>query len=329
MSIRIAGTGSYLPERILTNADLEKMVETSDEWIRSRTGIVERHIAKPEESASSMARYAVEHALEAASISPADLDIIIVASTTPDYIFPNTGCCLQSMIGAEKAFCFDLSAACSGLLYGFSVAAALLKTNRNYRYAMVCGTEKLSQIIDWQDRNTCVLFGDGASAILLEHTDDGNDDDPLPAAALASDGRYADTLIIPAGGSRIPITPELIEQRQHFVQMKGKETFKLAVNCMVSASRQILEETGHTTADLALVIPHQANRRITQAVAVRLGVAPEIVVDNIDRCANTSSATIGIALDEVARSGRMKRGDLVLLTAFGSGLTWGSMLFRY
>ena len=329
MSIRIAGTGSYLPERILTNADLEKMVETSDEWIRSRTGIVERHIAKPEESAGSMAKIAVEHALEAASISAAELDLIIVASTTPDYIFPNTGCCLQSMIGAEKAFCFDLSAACSGLLYGFSVASALLKTNRKYRYAVVCGTEKLSQIIDWEDRNTCVLFGDGAGAILLEHVDDGKDDDPLPASVLASDGRYGDTLIIPAGGSRQPITPELLAQRQHYVQMKGKETFRLAVNSMVSSSRQILEETGHTTADLALVIPHQANRRITQAVAARLEVDPAIVVDNIDRCANTSSATIGIALDEVARSGRMKRGDLVLLTAFGSGLTWGSILFRY
>lgn len=329
MSIRIAGTGSYLPERVLTNADLEKMVETSDEWIRSRTGIGERHIAKQEESASSMAKIAVERALEAAALPASELDLIIVASTTPDYIFPNTGCCLQNLIGAEHAFCFDLSAACSGLIYGLAVAAAMLKTNRKYRHAVVCGTEKLSQLIDWEDRNTCVLFGDGAGAILLERIDDGNDDDPLPAAALASDGRSGETLIVPAGGSRMPITPELIAQHQNCIRMKGKETFKLAVNSMVSASRQILEETGYTTADLALVIPHQANRRITQAVAARLEVAPEIVVDNIERCANTSSATIGIALDEVARSGRMKRGDLVLLTAFGSGLTWGSMLFRY
>ena len=329
MSIRIAGTGSYLPKRILTNADLEKMVETSDEWIRSRTGIVDRHIAEPEESASSMAKIAVERALEAAGRPASDIDLIIVASTTPDYIFPNTGCCLQHLIGAQKAFCFDLSAACSGFIYGLSVASSMLKANRKYRYAVVCGSEKLSQSIDWNDRNTCVLFGDGAGAVLLERVEDGRDDDPLPSATLASDGNYEDTLIIPAGGSRLPITPELIAQHQNCIQMKGKETFKFAVNCMVASSRQILEETGYTTDDLDLVIPHQANRRITEAVAVRLGVAPEIVVDNIDRCANTSSATIGIALDEVARSGRMKRGDLVLLTAFGSGLTWGSMLFRY
>ena len=329
MSIRIAGTGSYLPERILTNADLEKMVETSDEWIRSRTGIVERHIAKPEESASSMAKIAVERALEAAALPAAEIDLIIVASTTPDYSFPNTGCCLQHRIGAGKAFCFDLSAACSGLLYGLAVAVSMLKTNRKYHYAVVCGSEKISQSIDWEDRNTCVLFGDGAGAILLERVDDGCDDDPLPAATLGSDGTYGDTLIVPAGGSRMPITRELIDQRQNCIKMKGKETFKFAVNCMVSSSRQILAETGYTTGDLALVIPHQANRRITQAVAARLEVPPEIVVDNIDLCANTSSATIGIALDEVARNGRMKRGDLVLLTAFGSGLTWGSMLFRY
>ena len=329
MSIRIAGTGSYLPERILTNADLEKMVETSDEWIRSRTGIAERHIAAPEESASSMAKIAAERALEAAGIAAGELDLIIVASTTPDYVFPNTGCCLQNLIGAKKAFCFDLSAACSGLIYGLTVASSMLKTNRKYRYAIVCGSEKLSHIIDWSDRNTCVLFGDGAGAVLLERTDDGKDDDPLPAAALASDGRCAETLIIPAGGSRMPLSPELLAQHQNCIRMKGQETFKLAVNSMVSASRQILEETGYRPSDLALVIPHQANRRITQAVAARLEVDPSIVVDNIEYCANTSSATIGIALDEVVRNGRLKRGDLLLLTAFGSGLTWGSMLLRY
>ena len=240
------------------------------------------------------------------------------------------GCCLQNLIGASKAFCFDLSAACSGLIYGLEVASSILKSNRKYRYAVVCGSEKLSQIIDWEDRNTCVLFGDGAGAVLLERTDDGgDDDDPLPAAALASDGRYAETLIVPAGGSRIPITPEAIARHQHRIHMKGQETFKLAVNSMVSASRQILEETGYSTGDLALVIPHQANRRITQAVAARLEVDPAIVMDNIEYCANTSSATIGIALDEAIRNGRLKRGDLVLLTAFGSGLTWGAMLFRY
>jgi len=328
MSIRIAGTGSYLPERIVTNADLEKMVDTSDEWIRTRTGIAERHIASPEQAASDLAKEAALKALEAAGADAGDIDLIIISSTTPDFNFPNTGCCLQQKINASKAFCFDLSAACTGFIYALEVATSLLKSNKKFRYALVCGTEKLSDIVDWTDRNTCVLFGDGAGAFLLESVDDGCDD-ILPASCLASNGEFSDTLKCPSSGSRMPVTPETIAQKLHCIHMEGRETFKLAVTAMVNSSRQVLEETGHTIEEVALIIPHQANRRIIQAVANRLGVGDDRVVDNIEFSANTSSATIGIAFDEAVRSGRLKRGDLVLLTAFGSGLTWGSLLLRY
>jgi 3-oxoacyl-[acyl-carrier-protein] synthase-3 len=328
MSIKIAGTGSYLPERKLTNSDLEKMVDTNDEWIRTRTGIIERRISTPQECASDLAKPASERALEAAGISADQLSVIIVSTTTPDHIFPNTACCLQHKIGAKNAFCFDLSAACSGFIYGLQVAVSLLKTNKNYRYALVCGSEKLSGIVDWDDRNTCVLFGDGAGAMVLEKVDDGIDD-ILPASCLASDGQHSQTLIVPSSGSAMPITHERLDEKLNCIHMAGQETFKLAINSMVSASLQLLQETGHTIDDLALVIPHQANRRIIQVVASRLGVDKDKMMDNIEYRGNTSSATIGIAFDEAVRSGRLRRGDLVLLTAFGSGLTWGSLLLRY
>ncbi|MBQ6352417.1 MAG: ketoacyl-ACP synthase III [Lentisphaeria bacterium] len=326
MSIYIAGTGSYLPERVLTNADLEKLVDTSDEWIRVRTGIEERHIAAADQSSGDMAKIAAERALEAAGITGADLSAIIVASTTPDHILPNTACLLQRALGCRPILCYDLSAACSGLLYSLENATALMRANKKYRYVLVCGAEKLSCIVDWSDRNTCVLFGDGAGAFVLENRDG---DDHLPASCLGADGNYADTLMLPAGGSRNPASFETVEQRMHFIKMKGKETFKLAIKAMYESSNQVLAESGVSPEQVALVIPHQANRRIIQAVAQRLAVPPERVFDNVNRYGNTSAASIGIAFDDAVRSGRLKRGDLVLLTAFGSGLTWGAMLLRY
>jgi 3-oxoacyl-[acyl-carrier-protein] synthase-3 len=327
MSIYIAGTGSYLPERILTNADLEKLVDTSDEWIRVRTGIEERHLAARDQSTSDMAKIAAERALAAAGITGADLSAIIVATSTADYTFPNTACLLQRALGCGHIFCYDLCSACSGLLYALENATSLMRANKKYRYILVCGAEKLSGIVDWSDRNTCVLFGDGSGAFVLENRDSGEDD--LPVSCLGSDGSYSDTLMLPAGGSRNPASLETVEKRMHYIKMEGRETFKLAIKAMVESSNQVLTTAGCSPEDVALVIPHQANRRIIQAVAQRLTVPPDRVFDNVNRYGNTSAASIGIAFDDAVRSGRLKRGDLVLLTAFGSGLTWGAMLLRY
>ena len=327
MSIYIAGTGSYLPERILTNADLEKLVDTSDEWIRVRTGIEERHLAARDQSTSDMATIAARRALEAAGITGADLSAIIVATSTADYTFPNTACLLQRALGCGHIFCYDLCSACSGLLYALENATSLMRANKKYRYILVCGAEKLSGIVDWSDRHTCVLFGDGSGAFVLENRDSGSDD--LPVSCLGSDGSYSDTLMLPAGGSRNPASHETVEKRMHYIKMEGRETFKLAIKAMVESSNQVLTTAGCSPEDVALVIPHQANRRIIQAVAQRLTVPPDRVFDNVNRYGNTSAASIGIAFDDAVRSGRLKRGDLVLLTAFGSGLTWGAMLLRY
>ncbi len=329
MSIRIAGTGSYVPERILTNADLEKMVETNDEWIRTRTGIEERHLAADNEATSDMAYEAGRRALEMAGIRGEDLDAIIVGTITPDHVFPSTGCILQQRFGAEGAFCFDLEAACSGLLFSLEVAHSLMKANKRYRRVLVCGAEKLSCITDWTDRNTCVLFGDGAGAVVLESSDDAAVPDCLIASDLHSDGSYTEILKLPAGGSRIPTSAETVANHQHFIHMAGKEVFKLAVNAMVSAGRQVLEDSGIAPEAIKLVIPHQANSRIIHAVAPRLGVPEERVFINVNKYGNTSAASIGICLDEAARGGLIEHGDYVLLTAFGGGLTWGALLIRY
>ncbi|MBP5531118.1 MAG: ketoacyl-ACP synthase III [Lentisphaeria bacterium] len=326
MSVYIAGTGSYLPEKILTNADLEKRVETSDEWIRVRTGIEERHIAAAGEATSDMAKIAAERALKAAGITGADLSAIVVATSTPDHTFPNTACLLQHALGCGPILCYDLCAACSGLIYALETASALIRSNTNYRYVRVCGAEKLSGIVDWDDRNTCVLFGDGAGAFVLENRDG---DDKFPVSCLGADGTYSGTLILPAGGSRNPTSHETVDRRMHYIHMLGKETFKLAIKAMVESSNNVLSAAGVAPEEVALVIPHQANRRIIQAVAQRLAVPPDRVFDNVNRYGNTSASSIGIAFDDAVSSGRLKRGDLVLLTAFGSGLTWGAMLIRY
>ena len=329
MGIRIAGTGSYVPETIRTNADLEKLVDTNDEWIRTRTGVEERRIAGADETASTMAVCAAEKALAQAGVDGRDLDAIIVGTISPDYIFPNTAALIQHHFQCRKAFCFDLSAACAGFVSSMETGLSLMRSfPQKYRNVLVCGSDKLSVIVDWTDRNTCILFGDGAGCALLRN-DGGPEPDAILASSLHADGGYTDVLRIPAGGSKAPASHDTVWNRSHFIYMEGRETFKLAVNAMVSSSEEVLARTGVTVDQLALVIPHQANLRIMQAVAKRLGVGDDRLFCNIQRYGNTSSASIGIALDEACRAGRIKRGDLVLFTSFGGGLAWGSMLIRY
>jgi 3-oxoacyl-[acyl-carrier-protein] synthase-3 len=329
MGIRIAGTGSYLPEKIRTNAEIEKLVDTNDEWIRTRTGIEERRIAAADETASTMAIQAAEKALATAGVDGRDLDAIVLATISPDYIFPNTAALIQHHFQCRQAFCFDLSAACAGFVSSLEVGFSLMRSfPQKYRNVLVCGSDKLSVIVDWTDRNTCILFGDGAGCAVLQN--DGSDaPDSILASSLHADGGYTDVLRITAGGSYMPASIESVQGRKHFVYMEGRETFKLAVNGMVSSSEEVLAQAGITIDQVALVIPHQANLRIMQAVAKRLGIGEDRVFCNIQRYGNTSSASIGIALDEACRSGRIKRGDLVLFTSFGGGLAWGSILIRY
>ena len=327
MGIRIKGTGSYLPEKILTNADLEQMVDTSDEWIRTRTGIQSRHLAAPEQASSDLGQMAAKRALDAAGITGADLDGIIIASITPDHNFPNTASLIQQHIGAEGCFCFDLSAACSGLLYGIEVAYCMMKTRpERYRNVLVLGAETISRIVNWEDRNTCVLFGDGSGGVVLHNDGDENTSDFLLASDIHADGNYSMILNVPASGSRMPATHETVDQHLHSIRMNGRDTFKLAVNAMVGSSKKVLEMAKVDAADVRMVIPHQANQRIIQAVAQRLEVDDERVFSNIAKVGNTSAASIGICLDEIVRAGQAQKGDRLLLTAFGGGLTWGAML---
>ena len=329
MGVRIIGTGSYAPEKLLTNQDLERMVETSDEWIQTRTGIRERHIADKDEASSDLALVAARRALEAGGVAPSELSILSVASVTPDHPFPSTSCILQHKLGVPvTCACYDVQAACSGLLYSLDIAVSMLKNRKNARYALVLGAEKLSSVVDWTDRGTCVLFGDAASALLLEN--DGTDSpDMLLSCVLGADGSHSSTLCIPAGGSAAPASHETVDGRLHCIRMGGQEVFRLAVNSMTAASRTALQEAGLTVGDLRWVIPHQANKRIIDAVASRLGAAPEQVFINVDRYGNTSSASIGICLDEIVRGGSVCKGDLLLLTAFGAGMTWGAAAIRW
>ena len=325
MGVRIFGTGSYIPEKVLTNFDFQNMVDTSDEWIRTRTGIVERHIAPPEMSSGDMASIAAARALEMAGIAASEISAIVVATTTPDHVFPNTAALVQKSIGAENAFGFDLSAACSGMIYSLELAYSLL-ARKKYRYVLLCGAEKLSSITNWKDRNTCVLFGDGAGAVILGRTDD--DESGQLASDLHINGSYSDILKLPAGGSRHPASQETVEQGMHYISMQGKETFKLAVNAMTSACKNVLAEAQIDVSQVKLVIPHQANKRIIEAVAQRINVQGEQLFVNIHKYGNTSAASVSICLDEAFREGRISTGDIVLLVAFGAGLTWGAQLFR-
>ena len=320
----IVGTGSYAPERVLTNAELEKMVDTTDEWIVTRSGIRERHIARPDEATSDMASEAAQRALDSAGLKAEDVDLIIVATVTPDMPFPNTACFVQKKIGAKHATCFDLEAACSGFLFA-------VETARNYllagtiRTALVIGAEKLSSVTDWQDRGTCVLFGDGAGAVVLQVVEGERG---IQATVTGSDGSLTDLLNIPAGGSRQPATHETVDQRLHYMKMVGREVFKHAVRNMGEAAGRALEQCGLTVNDVACVIPHQANMRIIEAIRERLGLPPERFFVNLDRYGNTSAASVPLALDEAMREGRIKKGDWIIMVGFGAGLTWAGTTFR-
>ncbi|HEY6000066.1 MAG TPA: beta-ketoacyl-ACP synthase III [bacterium] len=322
---RIVGTGSYLPEKVLTNRDLERIVETSDEWIVTRTGIRERRVAAPHEATSDLAYQAALRALEAAGLRARDLDLIVVATLTPDAPLPATAVYLQHRLGAKKAAAFDIAAACTGFIYGLAVVDGLVRTGVA-KNCLLVGAEVLSRVMNWEDRGTCIIFGDGAGAAVLvpSHGRSG-----LLSTHLYADGGQADLLCIPGGGSRIPASREAIEQKLHCVHMKGNETFKLAVKGMAQAAEAALEANGVGAADIALLVPHQANIRIIEATAQRLHLPLSRVFVNIDRYGNTSGATIPIALDEAVREGRAAAGDLVLLDAFGAGFTWGSALIRW
>ena len=322
----ITGTGSYLPEQVVTNFDLEKMVDTSDEWIRQRTGITERRIAEDDVATSDLCIHAARWAIKNANIDPLDIEMILVATVTPDTFFPSTACYVQKGIGAKNAAAMDLSAACAGFLYGLDLADGMIKSGR-YNTILVIGGEVFNNIIDWNDRNTCVLFGDGAGAAIVQATDEPKG---ILASYIGSDGDYADIdlLGIPAGGSRMPITPEAIDQKRDKLQMNGREVFKLGVRLMPEAAQRVLREANVSIEEIDLLIPHQANLRIIEAVGDRLGVPREKVYVNVDKYGNTSAATVIIALDEAIREGRAKPGDLLLFVTFGAGLTWGSTLLR-
>jgi 3-oxoacyl-[acyl-carrier-protein] synthase-3 len=324
-TVSIIGTGSYLPEKVLTNAELEKSVETSDEWITTRTGIKERRIAADDEHTSDLAAKAGLAAIENAGITADDVDLIIVATVTPDMFFPSTACFVQSKIGAKKAACFDVSAACSGFLYGIEIAQQFI-TSHTYNTILVIGAEKLSSIVDWKDRNTCVLFGDGAGAAVLQHRSGGHG---VIATHMASNGDLADILFIPGGGSRQPITSENALDGLNTIKMNGKETYKQAVTAMLSAANTVMDQAGLKASDLACIIPHQANLRIIEAIAGRMELPLDRFMVNLDRYGNTSAAAVAIALDEANRTGRMKVGDYVLLVVFGGGLTWASSVIQW
>jgi len=323
----ILGTGSYTPERVLTNDDLSKMIETSDEWIVTRSGIRERHIAGPNEATSDMAVQAARAALADAGVEPSEIDLLIVATITPDQPLPAVACSIQHKLGLRTdVACFDLNAACSGFIYGLDTACAMLASGR-YRKALLIGAEKLSSIVDWNERTTCVLFGDGAGAIVLGVSDEENKG--LIGAKLGAYGDSADLLCIPKGGSSCPPTAESIAAGDHFMKMKGKEVFKLAVRAMDEAARDILEQHSLSADQIGLVIPHQANLRIIEAIAKYLQLPMDRFYVNVDRYGNTSAASVPLALDEARKSGRIKPGDITLLVAFGAGLTYGSALIRW
>jgi 3-oxoacyl-[acyl-carrier-protein] synthase-3 len=326
-SVIIAGVGSYAPKRILTNAELTTMVDTTDEWIRSRSGIRERHIAAADEATSDLAINAARAALLDASIPASEIDLLIVATATPDYPLPSTACVVQHKLGIPAhATCFDISAACSGFLYALEIAYGQLLTNR-YKCAVIVGAEKLSSIVDWQDRTTCVLFGDAAGAAVLRKSDQSGIG--IIGSDLGADGQMLELLYTPAGGSRCPASAQTVADGGHFLHMKGKEVFKNAVRVMETVAREMVEQHHLTFDQINLVIPHQANIRIIEALSSNLGVPLERFYVNLDRYGNTSAASIPLALDEARRAGRIKPGDYTLLVAFGAGLTYGSTLIRW
>jgi 3-oxoacyl-[acyl-carrier-protein] synthase-3 len=321
----IVGVGSYVPERIITNADLEKLVDTSDEWIASRTGIRARRVAATHQFTSDLAARAAVRAMRKAGVKAEEIDLIIVATITPDMPFPSTACLVQQKINAYRAAAFDIEAACSGFIYALEIGQQFIMS-RTYNTVLVIGAEKLSSIVDWTDRNTCVLFGDGAGAAILQNRPNAHG---LLTACMGSDGQKADLLSMPGGGSRCPATAESVAAGLHFLRMDGKETFKNAVQAMNTAAQEALRRCEIDISQIKCIIPHQANRRIIDAVCERLGAKPGQVFVNLDKYGNTSAASVAIALDEVVESKRIQRGDLILLIVFGAGLTWGSAVIEW
>jgi 3-oxoacyl-[acyl-carrier-protein] synthase-3 len=323
---KILGTGAAVPKKLLTNADLEKMVQTSDQWITERTGIKERHIVSEGEKFSDLCTKAAEAALKRAHVKPEELDMILIGTISGDMPFPATACLVQKNLGASRAAASDLSAACVGFLYGLHIADGLIQSNKAEN-VLVIGGEILSRYVDWTDRSTCVLFGDGAGAVVLQAT---KGDHGILGSRMKSNGEYAEYIFLPGGGSNYPANdPRNIEQKLAYIRMKGNETFKVAVKAMADISAALLAEQGFKNEEIALFIPHQANERIIDAVSSRLKFPSDRVYKNLDRYGNTSAASIPIALDECVQAGRIKTGDLILMTAFGAGLVWGSVLLRW
>ncbi len=325
MNAGIIGTGHDYPEGVLTNADLEEIVDTSDEWITTRTGIKQRHKAADDEYTSQFAVRAAQKALESAKLKPEDIEIILCATTSPDQFLPSTGCLIQKELGANNAAGMDVFAACSGFLYGITMVESMIRTGQ-IKNALVIGAEVLTKYVDYTDRSTCVIFGDGAGAAVLGPV---ADDKGILATKIRSDGRYEEQLYSPGGGTKLGLTHETIDNGDNFFKMRGNELFKVAVRSMAKISKEVLTKSGYTIDDLKMVIPHQANQRITDAVALRLKVPEEKIFSNIAEHGNTSSASIPIALDECLKEGKIVEGDLILLTAFGGGATWGASIVRF
>lgn len=323
-SAKIIGIGKYLPKRILTNRDLEKMVDTSDEWITARTGIKERRVADKDEATSDLGLKAALDALKDAKIKAQDIDLIITATITPDTQFPSTSSIIQSRLGAKKAACFDISAACSGFVYSLITAQQFIESGA-FKNVLVIGAEKLSMVIDWTDRNTCVLFGDGAGAAVVS----GCKKPGILSTYMGGDGSLGNLLMVPAGGSRLPASHETIDKKLHYLKMQGNEIFKLAVKAMTDAAKKALLKAKLNINDIDCLITHQANARIILATGKRLGISRDKIFMNINKYGNTSSASIAIALCEAVRSERIKKGDIILLDAFGAGLAWGACVIKW
>ena len=327
MKVKISGVGNYIPKKVLTNHDLEKIVDTNDEWITSRTGIKERHIIADDETTATMAAEASKAAIKDSGLKNEDIDMVIVATLSPDMPFPATACLVQDLLGLEKVGTVDIEAACSGFIYALSQAYAYIKSGM-YKNVLVTASETMTRITDWEDRATCVLFGDGAGAVVVSATDD-NDQSEIIDFVLGGDGSYGDILALPGGGSLHPATHETVDQKLHFIKMKGNTTFKIAVRKMEGIVKELLEKYNIPKEKVSLVIPHQANIRITNAVRNRLGLTEDQMFSNIDKYGNTSSATIPIALREAVDQGRIKRGEYLVFVAFGGGLTWGASLLKF
>ena len=321
----ITGIGSYLPDKVLTNYDLEKMVDTTNDWIIQRTGIKERRIVENGVTTSDIATQASLRAMEDAGVSPKDLDMIITSTITPDHIFPSTSCYIQQKIGATRACAFDILAACAGFIYAMSIGQSFINSGA-MKTVLVVGAECLSKITDYTDRSTCVLFGDGAGAVIIQRNPVKHE---ILSSILAADGSEADVLIMPGGGARNPASLESVQQRLHYIQFRGKEVFKLAINNITNLILETAKENGLTLDDIDLIIPHQSNLRIIEATMEKLGLPMEKAFVNIDKYGNTSSASVPIAIDEARKEGRLRKGNIVMLVAFGGGLTWGSSVIRW